>query len=215
MGVQSPRRRLKAKSEYSLALPGASANVGLMSAKPRIERAALEVFAVHGVDGATTKLIAARAQVSEGAIYRHWKSKDELAVGLFLAAHRRLSELIETEAGAVRGVAAKAEALVRAYCTAADEDWTLFSFHLLQLHHFLPYYQEDGLDPVTLVESIVKHAMLNMELPPADPRIVAAMAIGVITQTAQNRAYGRLGDDLLSVHAPLMTAAVLAVLKAR
>jgi AcrR family transcriptional regulator len=29
--------------------------------------------------------------VSEGAIYRHWKSKDELAVGLFMACHRRLS----------------------------------------------------------------------------------------------------------------------------
>ncbi|MFT4253808.1 MAG: helix-turn-helix domain-containing protein [Caulobacter sp.] len=186
-----------------------------MSAKPRIERAALEVFAVQGVDAATTKLIAARAEVSEGAIYRHWKSKDELAIGLFMAAHRRLSELIEAEAGAVHGVEAKAAAIVKAYCTAADEDWTLFSFHLLQLHHFLPYYQEDGRDPVTLVETVIKHAMLKMELPPGDPRVIAAMAIGVITQTAQNRAYGRLGEDLLSAHAPLMTAAVLAVLKAR
>ncbi len=186
-----------------------------MSAKPRIERAALEVFAAQGVDAATTKLIAARAEVSEGAIYRHWKSKDELALGLFMAAHRRLSELIEAEASAVHGVEAKAGAIVRAYCTAADEDWTLFSFHLLQLHHFLPYYQEDGRDPVTLVETIIKHAMLKMELPPGDPRVIAAMAIGVITQTAQNRAYGRLGEDLLSAHAPLMTAAVLAVLKAR
>jgi hypothetical protein len=97
----------------------------------------------------------------------------------------------------------------------ADEDWLLFAFHLLQLHHFLPYYQEDGRDPVTMVEGLVKRAMMEAQLPPGDPRVIAAMAIGVITQTAQNKAYGRLGDDALSAHAPLMTAAVQAVLSAR
>jgi AcrR family transcriptional regulator len=186
-----------------------------MSAKPRIERAALEAFVVDGVDATTTKIIAARAGVSEGAIYRHWKSKDELAVGLFMDCHRRLSTLIEDEAGAADRIKAKAAALVKAYCAVADEDWLLFSFHLLQLHHFLPYYQEDGRDPVTLVENVIKRAMISAELPPGDPRVLAAMAIGVITQTAQNKAYGRLGDDALSAHAPLMTAAVQAVLFAR
>lgn len=186
-----------------------------MNARPRIERAALEVFVDRGVDAATTKLIAARAGVSEGAIYRHWKSKDELALGLFMATHRRLSDLITTRAEAEAGVKAKAAAVVRAYCTVADEDWLLFSFHLLQLHHFLPYYQEDGRDPVTMVEGLIKRAMMDAELPPGDPRVIAAMAIGVITQTAQNKAYGRLGDDDLSAHAPLMIAAVQAVLSAR
>ena len=186
-----------------------------MSAKPRIERAALEVFVDRGVDAATTKLIAARAGVSEGAIYRHWKSKDELALGLFMATHRRLSDLIMVKAEAETGIKAKAAAVVRAYCTVADEDWLLFAFHLLQLHHFLPYYQEDGRDPVTVVEGLIKRAMMDAQLPPGDPRVIAAMAIGVITQTAQNKAYGRLGDDALSAHAPLMTAAVQAVLAAR
>lgn len=186
-----------------------------MSAKPRIERAALEAFVIDGVDATTTKTIAARAGVSEGAIYRHWKSKDELALGLFMDCHRRLSRLIEEEANAAMGIKAKAAALVKAYCEVADEDWLLFSFHLLQLHHFLPYYQEDGLDPVTLVENVIKRAMMDAELPPGDPRVLAAMAIGVITQTAENKAYGRLGEDALSAHASLMTAAVQAVLFAR
>jgi hypothetical protein len=132
-----------------------------------------------------------------------------------MATHRRLSDLIAVNADASRGVHAKAAALVAAYCTVADEDWLLFSFHLLHLHHFLPYYQEDGQDPVTLVEGVIKRAMLATELPPGDPRVIAAMAIGVIAQTAQNKAYGRLGDDALSAHAPLMTAAVQAVLVAR
>ena len=186
-----------------------------MSAKPRIERAALEVFFRDGVDGATTRAIAAEAGVSEGALYRHYRSKDELAITLFMTVHRRLSDLIRDNAAGADDIRAKAAAIVSAYCQVADEDWLTFAFHLTQIHRFIPYYQEDGRDPVTVVEGVIKHAMITMELPPADPRVLAAMAIGVITQTAQNKAYGRIGDDPLSAHAPLMTAAVQAVLFAR
>jgi len=188
---------------------------GTMSAKPRIERAALEVFVREGVDAATTRAIASEAGVSEGALYRHYRSKDELAASLFMTVHRRLSSLIEDSAAEATGIRDKAAAIVRAYCQVADEDWLTFAFHLTQLHRFIPLYQEDGRDPVTVTENVIKQAMINAELPPADPRLLAAMAIGVITQTAQNKAYGRLGEDSLSAHAPLMTAAVQAVLFAR
>jgi hypothetical protein len=40
------------------------------------------------------------------------------------------------------------------------------------------------------------------------------MIIGVVLQTAQNKAYGRI-DSPLSAHAPLMTRAVQAILFAR
>ncbi len=186
-----------------------------MSAKPRIERAALEVFVRDGVDAATTRAIAAAAGVSEGALYRHYKGKDELAISLFMTTHRRLSSLIEETSARAVGIKAKAAAIVAAYCEVADDDWLTFSFHLTQIHRFIPYYQEDGRDPVTVTENVIKQAMIAAEIPPADPRVLAAMAIGVITQTAQNRVYGRLGSDPLSAHAGLMTAGVQALLFAR
>lgn len=185
-----------------------------MSAKERIDDAAIELFVHMGVEGATTKLIAKLAGISEGAIYRHYKSKDELALTLFLGAHRRLSALVEAAAADAGDIRAKAAAIVRAYCQAADENWPLFTFHMLNLHRFLPFYQEDGRDPVSVVEKLLKRAMLEAEIPPADPRVLAGMAIGVIIQTAQNKAYGRF-EAPLSAHAPLMTAAVQAVLFAR
>jgi AcrR family transcriptional regulator len=184
------------------------------SAKQRIDAAAIELFVHMGVDAATTKLIAKAAGVSEGAIYRHYRSKDELALTLFMGAHRRLSALVEAAAGEERDLRGKAAAVVRAYCQAADEDWPLFTYHMLSMHRFLPFYQEDGRDPVSVVEGLLRRAMLEAELPPADPRILAAMAIGVIVQTAQNKAYGRF-DAPMSAHAPLMAAAVQAVLFAR
>lgn len=184
------------------------------SAKPRIDEAAITLFVRVGVDAATTKEIAALAGVSEGAIYRHYRSKDELAVSLFMGVHRRLSTLIQEAAASASDIRAKAAAVVNAYCQVADEDWPLFTFHLLSIHRFLPYYQEDGLDPVSMVEGVLKRAMISAEIPPADPRVLAAMVIGVIVQTAQNKAYGRI-DSTLTVHAPLMTTAVQAILFAR
>ena len=65
-----------------------------------------------------------------------------------------------------------------------------------------------------MVEGILKRAMMDCEIPPADPRVLAAMAIGAIVQTAQNKAYNRI-DSTMSAHAPLMTAAVQAILVAR
>ena len=81
-----------------------------MSAKPRIERAALEVFVREGVDAATTRAIATEAGVSEGALYRHYRSKDELAASLFMTVHRRLSSLIEDSAAEAVGIKDKAAA---------------------------------------------------------------------------------------------------------
>ena len=182
--------------------------------KDRIDAAAIELFVHMGVDASTTKLIAKAAGISEGAIYRHYRSKDELALGLFMTTHRRLSALVEAAAGGEHGIRAKAHAIVRAYCQAADEDWPRFTFHMLSIHRFLPFYQEDGRDPVSMVEKVLKLAMIEAEIPPADPRVLASMAIGVIVQTAQNKAYGRF-EAPLSAHAALIGAAVEAVLFAR
>jgi AcrR family transcriptional regulator len=185
-----------------------------MSAKPRIARAALELFTSRGVDAATTREIAAAAGVSEGALYRHYKGKEELAVALFLGLHRRLSTLIQEAAAAEPDLPSKARAVVRAYCQVADEDWLLFSFHLLSLHRFLPYYREDGDDPVTVTAKLVKYAIVLEEIPPGDPELLAGMALGVVTQIAQNKAYGRI-EGPLSAHADTLGTAVVAVLTTR
>jgi AcrR family transcriptional regulator len=184
------------------------------STKERIEAAALGLFVRVGVDAATTREIAAEAGISEGALYRHYRSKDALAVALFMSVHRRLAELVEEAAAGERDIRAKAAAIVAAYCQVADENWTLFTFHMLSINRFIPYYQEDGRDPVSVVEKLLKQAMITVEIPPADPSVLASMVIGVVLQTAQNKAYRRI-EAPLSAHAPAMTKAVQAILFAR
>ena len=93
------------------------------STKDRIDAAALGLFVRVGVDAATTREIALGAGVSEGALYRHYRSKDALAVALFMGVHRRLSQLVEEAAAGERDISAKAAAIVDAYCRVADENW--------------------------------------------------------------------------------------------
>lgn len=179
-----------------------------------IERAALALFVRDGFDAATTRSIAAEAGISEGAIYRHFKSKDELAGDLFLSIHRRLTGVIEHAAANANGIDAQVDAAVRAYCAVADDDWLLYAFHLLSLHRFLPLWEETGRDPVSAVERIIARAIRAKEIPKGDPAVLAAMALGIVSQTAQNIAYGRIKPPL-GGHAGAFVTAILAVFRAR
>jgi AcrR family transcriptional regulator len=57
-----------------------------IGARGKVERAALDLFAAEGIDGVSIAEIAAAAGVSQGALYRHYPSKDELAWSLFSTA---------------------------------------------------------------------------------------------------------------------------------
>lgn len=181
------------------------------SARERIERAALALFVERGVDAATTREIAARAGVAEGSIYRYFDSKDELAAAMFLSVHTRLATLIREAAKSKRGIAEQTGAVVDAYCRTADENFPLFTFHLLYAHRFLP--SPEGVDnPVDAVEDIIVGAMKRREIVRGEPGFVAGMALGVVLQSALQIHYGRLKGPLSQYAADLVTAA-LAVMR--
>ena len=182
------------------------------NARPKIERAALKLFVGEGIDGATTRDIAESAGVSEGALYRHYKGKDELALALFMETHNRLGQMVMEAAQTEGGLDAKVRAIVTAYCTLADEDWLLFSFHLVSLNRYVPYDTKREDDPTTITENIIKALMDAGEIPEGDPPLLAAMALGVVLQAGQNKAYNRLSGPF-SQHIDAFTRAIIAILK--
>lgn len=176
----------------------------------RIERAALELFRDHGVDGATTREIARRAGLSEGALYRHFPSKEAIAQTLFSNLHLRLARLVRAAGTQGEDLGAQADRVVDAYCAVADEDWTHFAFHLLNTAHFLPTPPEQD-NPVSAVENLIAAAMARGEILRSDPLVLAAMALGVVLQPALHKAHGRF-SFLLAPLAPRFKAGVRAVL---
>ncbi|MAN45914.1 MAG: TetR/AcrR family transcriptional regulator [Alphaproteobacteria bacterium] len=182
------------------------------NARPKIERAALKLFIHEGIDAATTREIAEKAGVSEGALYRHYKGKDELALSLFMETHNRLGAMMAEALSGEGSLDEKVLAAVTAYCELADEDFLLFSFHLVSLNRFLPYDKRREDDPVSITEKIISSLMQEGVLPKGDPALKAAMALGVVMQAGQNKIYNRLPGPL-SQHVEAMARAVLCVLK--
>ncbi len=191
---------------------------GAKGARALIERSALSLFCIRGVDAVTTREIATASGMSEGALYRHYPSKEALAKTMFFAIHGRLAQEVAVAANRASSIEEKARAIVGAYARIADEDWTLFSYHLLTTHRFLPYADRSSHDeakqpnPVAIVEEIVSKAMRAGEIPSGSAALNAAAALGVVLQAALHKIYGRIDGDL-SAHQDDLSRAVIAVLK--
>ena len=186
------------------------------STKARIERAALTLFADEGVDAVTTREIAELAGVAEGSLYRHFQSKEALAQSLYFAIHDRLTTLIQKAGHEFELIDDQVRAIVKGYCETADEDWTLFRYHLLNTHRFLPGPNEKNAreeTPVTAAESLIAAAMANGEIPHGAPEKIAAAGLGIVLQTALHKAYGRF-EGLLSPDIDYLTRLVLFVIRA-
>ena len=180
------------------------------NARPKIEKAAVELFITEGIDAATTRQIAERAGVSEGALYRHYKGKEELAEALFMGIHDRMSHILIEAALDGSDLKSRVTAIVGAYCAVADEDWNLVCYHLLHMNRFLRQDIKREDDPVSLTEAMIN----NGHVPEGDPALLAAMSLGVITQTGQNKAFNRL-EGPLSAHKDALATAIMAILKTR
>ncbi len=181
------------------------------SSLARFERAALILFVSHSIDSTTTKQIAAAAGLSEGLLYRYAPSKIGLAENMFFSIHARLGHLVRAAGKTGDTIEEKARAIVDAYVHCADDDWELFSYHLLTAHRFLGQDKATQ-NPVDAVEKIISDAMKANQIPKGDTAFITAIALGAVLQPAFHKAYGRLNGNLVS-YAPQMTRAVLAILQ--
>ena len=198
--------------DMAAALRGISAKDGTTKAK--IERAALHLFAEHGVDGVSTKQIAAAAGISEGAIYRHFSGKEELARSMMLAIHGRLTDMIIAADKSHDIFEEKIKFIVTHYCRIADEDWDLFQYHILHLHHFPRLADGPDDSPMGAAAELLKAAMDKGDIEPVDPYILAAMSLGVVLQAAQAKVFGYFTGPL-AARTDLFTRRVLAVLQVK
>ncbi|OFW97940.1 MAG: hypothetical protein A3D94_04580 [Alphaproteobacteria bacterium RIFCSPHIGHO2_12_FULL_66_14] len=179
--------------------------------KARVERAALTLFVARSVAETTTRQIALAASIAEGTIYRYFPSKEQLALDMFLRHHRALAEALDEAHRPHKELRPKIEAIVHRYCDWADQDWTLFAYHLLNQHAFLARVPDDVPNPVNIAREVIGQAMKAGEIPRRDIDLAAASAIGVVLQAATYKVYGRF-EGPLSAHARFFADAAWAVL---
>jgi AcrR family transcriptional regulator len=182
--------------------------------RARIEAGALRLFVEQGVDATGIRDIAAAAGLSDGALYRHYSSKDELVWRLFREGFEGLAEELERLAATERLASRQIEAMVRGFCALYDADSLLFRFLLLVQHGQLQRVKPGMANPVESVRAVIARGMKEGEIASADPDLVTAMVMGLILQTATFKVYGRIAKPM-TVLAPALAEACRRVLGAR
>ncbi len=155
-----------------------------------IRRAALRCFARSGVDGSTTRDIAGETGLTEGALYRHFASKDQIAQAVFEECARMLVSRLEAGLAAAAGFPAKVRALVRGFEEFARDEEA--SFKLLAQDHFsrVSLLPRGTRLPKDVVLELCRTAPAG--LPAGDPALAAAFVIGIILRSIQFRLSGLL-----------------------
>ena len=170
-----------------------------LATKAKIEAAALKLFAEKGVDQTTTRDIAAGAGISEGAIYRHFSSKDAMVHELFAANYLRLAGEIDELQGRETGLRRKLAAMVKAFCLLFEEDPDMFRFLLLVQHGELRKMPEEARTPVVVVQDVIAEAIAKGEIPEQDAAVANALVFGLVLQPALFKVYGKIDQPMTAL----------------
>lgn len=152
------------------------------SKKAAIEQAAMQLFASQGYAATTIKEIACKAEVTEGALYRHYASKEEMAATLF---ERELGNIVirlltalEQKQTAHQKLRDVIEALYSAY---KETPWpllfVLLNFQSLKGGHIL-YQQKNFYDLVIIYANQLTNAVVDER----QRELLPTVLNGVITQ---------------------------------
>ena len=163
---------------------------------PTVMRAALRLFIMKGIHGTTIKDIAGAAGVAEGALYRHYKGKDDLAWDLFHTHLTQFTHELEEAMRPHRTIREKLHAFIRESFFGYESDPELFSFLILREHSELSKYAQDRIHPGTLIVSLMKKGQARGDIRKGDPFVLGSIVIGTIIRLATVRMYGTMTNDL-------------------
>lgn len=179
--------------------------------RDRIEKAAIQLFVDKGVAETSVRDIARAVDISEGALYRHFASKDELVWAAFERHYVEFAGRLQSLADAEPTAREKVAAMIRGFCQAHDENPTLFRFLLFVQHGQLGRLAPDASTPVEVMRTVLDRAIASGEIPPQHPDLATALVFGVVLEPVQFLAYGRLPFGMGSMCERLVAAAWAAV----
>ena len=157
---------------------------------PLILEAALRLFVERGIDGTSIKDIASAAGVAEGALYRHFESKEELAWHLFAVNLKEYTTQLLGKVLAVRPTRERIRILTQQSFAACEKNRTLFYFLILSEHRSLRKFTRNYLHPGKLVEQIVADGQKEGELRKGDFWVIFSAILGPIHRLCVLRSWG-------------------------
>jgi AcrR family transcriptional regulator len=163
---------------------------------PDVLRAALKLFVQKGIDGTTIKDIAKEAHVAEGALYRHYKSKDDLAWDLFKTHLVRFTEELKAQVLILPSAKERIFKFVEISFAAYESDPELYTYLILREHSELDTYSQAFEHPGDVVQKIIADGQKKGEIRSGEPFVLGSLFIGGIIRVAVVKMYGNLKKDL-------------------
>jgi AcrR family transcriptional regulator len=179
--------------------------------RDRIEKAAIRLFVEKGVTETSVRDIARAVDISEGALYRHFVSKDELVWAAFETHYVEFAGRLEALAKGEVSSRGKLGAMIRGFCHAHDENPTLFRFLLFVQHGQLNKLTPGTPTPVDAVRAVIERGIAAKEIPPQHPDLATALVFGIVLQPVTFAAYGRLPSNMTAMSERLVSATWAAV----
>lgn len=154
-----------------------------LTKKSEVIDAALALFMRKGIKATTTRDIALRAGISEGTIYRHFQSKEELAETLF---EENLNYFWKFLKGYLKN-SRNPEEMLRAYVAGFFEfsrrEQRRYSFIIAAHQTELKKLSRERMKPKQMLTKILRLGQTQGLFRPVDIQLAGAMVMGTIIQT--------------------------------
>ncbi|MFQ5603984.1 MAG: TetR/AcrR family transcriptional regulator [bacterium] len=163
-----------------------------LTKKTDVIDAALALFMRKGIKATTTRDIALRAGISEGTIYRHFESKEELAEILF---EENLDYFWQFLKGYLKNTATPVDMLqgfTEGFFEFSRREQTRYSFIIAAHQTELKKHSRERMKPKQMLSKILRLGQSQGLFRKMDINLAGAMVMGTIMQTIFYLKNGRI-----------------------
>jgi AcrR family transcriptional regulator len=166
------------------------------STRDLIERAALQLFLDQGIGDTSIREIAKLAGVSQGAMYNHYESKEQLAWELFAHGWSEMGQSLREIAHGRDDLASRLVDMIGYVFDYYDRDpqtvGYVFQSRHLHLHRITPKFP----NPYLAFRLVIAEGIRKGEIPRRDPELMTSLVVGAVIQVTDSKLLGRLKKPL-------------------
>lgn len=172
-----------------------------ISKKTDVLDAALALFMKKGIKATTTRDIALRAGISEGTIYRHFESKDELAEILFEDNLDYFSSFLKGYLKSSSKPADMLQSFIEGFFEFSRREQKRYGFIIAAHQTELKKHSRERMKPKEILTKIIRLGQKQGVYRALDIKLSSSMIMGILMQTIFYLKSGRIAvnyDDVVT-----------------